>query len=181
MEDDEEEADPRWELIQQLVEYKKFKDAASDLKALELEQESIFSRRAPKPDFKLIEDRPAPKPDVDVFDLVKAVGTILQRIEEKNANTREIKADVWSVSQKIEMFRERIQTQTRFRFSELFAQDTRNEVVVTFLALLEMIRMKQLRALQSTPFEEIEICVAEARILILRKMMRKKPRIRILH
>ena len=163
LEDDEEEADPRWELIQQLVEYKKFKDAASDLKALELEQESIFSRRAPKPDFKLIEDRPAPKPDVDVFDLVKAVGTILQRIEEKNANTREIKADVWSVSQKIEMFRERIQTQTRFRFSELFAQDrTRNEVVVTFLALLEMIRMKQLRALQSTPFEEIEICVAEA-------------------
>ena len=163
LEDDEEEADPRWELIQQLVEYKKFKDAASDLKALELEQESIFSRRAPKPDFKLIEDRPAPKPDVDVFDLVKAVGTILQRIEEKNANTREIKADVWSVSQKIEMFRERIQTQSRFRFSELFAQDrTRNEVVVTFLALLEMIRMKQLRALQSTPFEEIEICVAEA-------------------
>ncbi|MEC9131514.1 MAG: segregation/condensation protein A, partial [Verrucomicrobiota bacterium] len=80
-----------------------------------------------------------------------------------NANTREIKADVWSVSQKIEMFRKRIQTQTRFRFSELFAQDrTRNEVVVTFLALLEMIRMKQLRALQSTPFEEIEICVAEA-------------------
>ena len=101
---------------------------------------------------------------MDVFDLVKAVGTILQRIEEKNANTREIKADVWSVSQKIEMFRERIQTQTRFRFSELFAQDrTHNEVVVTFLALLEMIRMKQLRALQSTPFEEIEICVAEAK------------------
>jgi segregation and condensation protein A len=90
------------------------------------------------------------------------VGTILKRLDEKTSNTREIKADVWSVSQKIEMFRERMQTQKRFRFSELFSQDrTRNEVVVTFLALLEMIRMKQLQAVQPGPFDEIEICVAE--------------------
>jgi len=162
LEEDEDETDPRWELIQQLVEYKKFKDAANQFKSLEIEQESVFTRRAPKPDFKFIEDRPAPRPEVDVFDLVKAVGTILKRLDEKTSNTREIKADVWSVSQKIEMFRERMQTQKRFRFSELFSQDrTRNEVVVTFLALLEMIRMKQLQAVQPGPFDEIEICVAE--------------------
>ena len=163
LEEDEDETDPRWELIQQLVEYKKFKDAANQFKSLEIEQESVFTRRAPKPDFKFIEDRPAPRPEVDVFDLVKAVGTILKRLDEKTSNTREIKADVWSVSQKIEMFRERMQSQKRFRFSELFSQDrTRNEVVVTFLALLEMIRMKQLQAVQPGPFGEIEICVAES-------------------
>ncbi len=161
LEDDEEGEDPRWELIRQLVEYKKFKDAAARLKEKELEQESIFVRQAPKPNFKLMEKREAPRPDVTVFDLVKAVGTILQRIEEKEGQTREIQADTWSVSQKIEMFRIRIQTQQRFRFSELFKEDrTRQEVVVTFLALLEMIRMKQLQAVQPSPFEEIEIHAA---------------------
>jgi len=158
LEDDDEGEDPRWELIRQLVEYKKFKDAAAQLKERELEQESIFTRHAPKPNFKLIETREAPKPDVSVFDLVKAVGIILQRIEDKAADTREISADTWSVSEKIEMFRQRIRKQPKFRFSELFAEDrTRQEIVVTFLALLEMIRMKQLRALQPAPFEEIEI------------------------
>ncbi|MBT5926265.1 MAG: segregation/condensation protein A [Verrucomicrobia bacterium] len=161
LEDDEEGEDPRWELIRQLVEYKKFKDAAAQLKEKELEQESIFVRQAPKPNFKLIESREAPRPQVNVFDLVKAVGTILQRIDEKAGETREIQADTWSVSQKIEMFRRRIKAQVRFRFSELFQDDlTRQEVVVTFLALLEMIRMKQLQAIQPGPFEEIEIHAA---------------------
>jgi segregation and condensation protein A len=163
LEDDDEGEDPRWELIRQLVEYKKFKDAAAQLKEKEIEQESIFVRQAPKPNFKLMETREAPRPDVSVFDLVKAVGTILQRIEDKEGQTREIQADTWSVSQKIEMFRERIQTQKHFKFSELFEDDrTRQEVVVTFLALLEMIRMKQLQAVQPSPFEEIEIQPAQA-------------------
>ena len=162
LDDDDEGEDPRWELIRQLVEYKKFKDAAAQLKEKELEQESIFVRQAPKPNFKLLETREAPRPDVNVFDLVKAVGTILQRIEDKEGQTREIQADTWSVSQKIEMFRKRIQTQKRFRFSELFEDDrTRQEVVVTFLALLEMIRMRQLQAVQPNPFEEIEIQSAQ--------------------
>ena len=120
LEDDDEGQDPRWELIRQLVEYKKFKDAAAQLKEKEIEQESIFVRQAPKPNFKLMETREAPRPDVSVFDLVKAVGTILQRIEDKEGQTREIQADTWSVSQKIEMFRKRTQTQKRFKFSELF-------------------------------------------------------------
>ena len=163
LEEDDEGQDPRWELIRQLVEYKKFKDAAAQLKEKEIEQESIFVRQAPKPNFKLMETREAPRPDVSVFDLVKAVGTILQRIEDKEGQTREIQADTWSVSQKIEMFRKRAQTQKRFKFSELFEDDrTRQEVVVTFLALLEMIRMKQLQAVQPSPFEEIEIQSAQA-------------------
>jgi segregation and condensation protein A len=158
LEEEEEGEDPRWELIQQLVEYKKFKDAAAQLKEKELEQESVYIRQAPKPDFKLMESREPPRPEVCVFDLVKAVGSILQRIQDKDAETRQIEADVWSVSQKIEMFRTRMRTRPRFKFSELFQQDrTRQEVVVTFLALLEMIRMKHLQAVQSEPFEEIEI------------------------
>jgi len=155
--DEEEEEDPRWELIRQLIEYRKFKDAAARLKDREIEQESVFTRVARKPDLRRLEPVRV-HPDTSVLDLVGAVGAILERIREKEASTREIHADAWSVSQKIAMIRERATRQTRFRFSELFHEELpRQEVVVTFLAILEMTRMKILRVIQSEPFAEIEI------------------------
>src|ERR1043165_9562248 len=63
-EDDEE--DPRWELIRQLVEYKKFKDAAAKLQQMEERQENVSRRKAPKPVFEAEPD----KPDVSIFDLI---------------------------------------------------------------------------------------------------------------
>src|SRR6267142_5419382 len=66
-EDEEEGTDPRWELIRQLVEYKKFKDAAAQLQILEARQELVFPRVPGKLEFE--SDAPAPKPDVSIFDL----------------------------------------------------------------------------------------------------------------
>src|SRR3954468_13925574 len=76
-EDDEE--DPRWELIRQLVEYKKFKDAAAQLQQLEERQENVYPREAPKPVF----ETEAQKPDVSIFDLINAVNTILKRVAQR--------------------------------------------------------------------------------------------------
>src|SRR4026209_1643705 len=67
-EDDTE--DPRWELIRQLVEYKKFKDAAAQLQTLEIRQENTFPRVPGKPEFP--EEASAAKPGVSLFDLVSA-------------------------------------------------------------------------------------------------------------
>src|SRR6266540_6820633 len=64
-EGEEEGEDPRWELIRQLVAYKKFKDAAAQLQVLEDRQENVYPREAPKPVF---ESEPQ-KPDVSIFDL----------------------------------------------------------------------------------------------------------------
>src|SRR6516164_4241508 len=77
VEGEEEGEDPRWELIRQLVEYKKFKDAAAQLQVLEERQEHIFPRVPGKIEF--TSDAPAPKPDVSLFDLLNAVNTVLQR------------------------------------------------------------------------------------------------------
>ena len=67
--------------------------------------------------------------------------------------------DRWTVSEKIELVMKAITERTSLKFSELFAAAmSRTEVVVTFLALLELIRMKQLAAVQAEPFGEIEIC-----------------------
>lgn len=147
--------DPRWELIRQLVEYKKFKDAAAKLQELELRQESIFPRLPPKLEFE--RDQAANKTEASIFDLVSAVSNILKRFTEKE-DLREIFEDKWSVSEKIELLRRRIGESSRMKFSEMFADATsRTEVVVTFLAMLELIRMKVLVAIQSEDFGDIEL------------------------
>ena len=155
-EGEDDEDDPRWELIRQLVEYKKFKDTAAQLQALELRQEQVFPRLPVKPEF---EPEPT-KATASVFDLLTAVNAILKRLQTRE-DLREIFEDKWSVSEKIESIRLVLGERPRVRFSELLAGAiTRAEVVVTFLALLELIRLKQLAAVQDEPFGEIEICPA---------------------
>jgi segregation and condensation protein A len=150
--------DPRWELIRQLVEYKKFKDAAGQLQALEARQEDIFPRLPVKPEF--APEAPA-KPDVTLFDLLNAVNAILKRVIQKE-DSRDVFEDRWTVSEKIELVMKTLTERPRVRFSELFASAmSRTEVVVTFLALLELIRLKQLVVAQTEPFAEIDICRAD--------------------
>ncbi|MGA2871605.1 MAG: segregation/condensation protein A, partial [Verrucomicrobiota bacterium] len=161
VEGEEEGEDPRWELIRQLVEYKKFKDAAAQLQALETRQENIFPRLPGKIEFTSLE-APA-KTEAGIFDLLNAVNAVLKRFQQKDAGTREIFEDKWTVSEKIEFVLATISERGAVKFSELFATAAnRSEVVCTFLALLELIRLKQLMCLQTDAFEEIEIRRAEA-------------------
>jgi segregation and condensation protein A len=157
-EPEDEGEDPRWELIRQLVEYKKFKDAASQLQALESRQADVFARTPGKLEF---EPEAAPaRPEVSIFDLVNAVNVVLKRFN-KREDLRDIFEDKWSVSQKLEHLLQLSSEKEALKFSELFEGVTsRSEVVVTFLALLELIRLKQLTCVQETAFGEIEICRA---------------------
>jgi segregation and condensation protein A len=82
---------------------------------------------------------------------------------EARQDIQEIFSERFSVSEKIDSILQRVATSTRFRFSDLFSDATsRIEVVVTFLALLELIRLKQVRAFQKNVFEEIEITAPTA-------------------
>jgi segregation and condensation protein A len=154
VEGEEDGDDPRWELIRQLVEYKKFKDVAGKLQERELAQENIFPRLPGKPDFVL--DAPVPRPQVSIFDLINAVSSVLKRFNQQD--TRDIFEDKWTVSEKIETLMSALKEKAKLRFSELFATaTTRTEVVVTFLAMLELIRLKQIVIEQADAFAEIEI------------------------
>ncbi len=151
--EEDDEVDPRWELIRQLVEYKKFKDAAGRLQERELIQENVYSRLPAKLGF----DAPRGRPEVSLFDLVNAVSSILQRHQQRD-DTRDVFEDKWTVSEKIDSLAKFIVTRAEAKFSELFATATsRLEVVVTFLALLELIRLKKLEVYQAEPFGEIVI------------------------
>jgi segregation and condensation protein A len=159
VEGEEEGEDPRWELIRQLVEYKKFKDAAAQLQSLEARQEHIFPRVPGKVEFEAAET-PA-KPEVSIFDLLNAVNTVLKRFEKREGAIREIYQDKWTVSEKIESILKAINERGSLKFSELFeGAASRGEVVCTFLALLELIRLKQLVCTQPEHFTEIEITKA---------------------
>jgi segregation and condensation protein A len=149
--------DPRWELIRQLVEYKKFKDAAAQLQTLEARQEDIFPRLPGTIEF--ASETPSRQP-ASLFDLVNAVNVVLKRFGAPE-DRRDIFEDKWSVSEKIEYLMRTLSERGSIKFSELFEGVTsRSEVVVTFLALLELIRLKQITALQKEPFGEIEVCRA---------------------
>jgi len=158
-EGEEDEEDPRWELIRQLVEYKKFKDAAGRLQARELERENIFPRSPGKPDLEIPPDPAGAQ--ASIFDLLGAVNQILQQHQAREG-PKEIEEDRWTVSEKIEHLRDIVVQRPSIRFSELFAVTTsRSEVVVTFLALLELIRLRIVQAQQSASFGEIEIIKAK--------------------
>ncbi|MDP9186855.1 MAG: segregation/condensation protein A [Verrucomicrobiota bacterium] len=158
-EEDAEEDDPRWDLIRQLIEYKKFKEAAAQLHDRALDQERIFTRDGGKT---LIGDTPLPLHEVGIFQLIHAFQEVIKRVDARE-DLQEIFGERFSVSDKIEKILERVGDGTPVRFSELFGQIvSRLEIVVTFLALLELIRLNQVRALQRKMFDEIEIAAIAA-------------------
>ncbi|MBA3273548.1 MAG: segregation/condensation protein A [Chthoniobacterales bacterium] len=159
-EEDAEEDDPRWDLIRQLIEYKKFKEAAGQLQARQLEQELIFVREPGAIDMPVF--APLRLGEVGIFQLINAFQTVIKRVEARE-DMREIFGEHYTVSDKIEWILQRVGDGVPLRFSELFvAMASRVEIVVTFLALLELVRLHQVRATQPKPFDEIEIVAAAA-------------------
>lgn len=151
-----EEEDPRFELIRQLIEYKKFKEAAASLRDQEALRESLFPRSPATPE--LAPQETLLVEEVGIFDLIHAFQKILKRLEKKPENLREIFAENFTVSDKIDHVLRVMQVGISLRFEELFADAaSRTEIVVTFLAMLELIRLKQLRVRQEAHFGEIWI------------------------
>ena len=157
-EEDVEEDDPRWDLIRQLIEYKKFKEAAAQLQVRQLEQERIFVREPNGID--LIASAPLRLGEVGVFQLINAFQAVIKRVEARD-DLREIFGEHYTVSDKIEWILQRMSDGVALKFSELFVRmASRVEIVVTFLALLELIRLRQVQATQADPFAEIELTAA---------------------
>jgi len=156
-EEEEDENDPRWELIRQLVEYKKFKDVAVQLQARNSVQEDIFRRGF---DVKSLADQATGKRvDAGIFDLITAFQQVLARI--KPEVRLDIIEDRFTVSDKIIHVQQLLEQRERILFRDLFPEDAgRTEIVVTFLALLELIRLNQIRAVQDEVFGEIQLVKA---------------------
>ena len=153
-----EEDDPRWDLIRQLIEYKKFKEAAAQLHVRALERERIFTRDGGATT--KTADAPLRLAEVGIFQLIHAFQDVIKRVEARE-NLQEMFGEHFTVSDKIDIILKRVADGASVRFTELFGDiASRVEIVVTFLALLELIRLKQVRAIQRNVFDEIEIAAA---------------------
>ncbi|MGZ5024039.1 MAG: segregation and condensation protein A [Chthoniobacterales bacterium] len=159
-EEDAEEDDPRWDLIRQLIEYKKFKEAAAQLQVRQLEEAGRFVRQTNGVD--PIAAAPLHLGEVGIFQLINAFQNVIKRLEARE-DLQEIFGEHYTVSDKIEWILQHVADGVPLRFSELFASmASRVEIVVTFLALLELIRLRQVRATQSDAFAEIELAAFAA-------------------
>jgi len=162
-EDETDEDDPRWELVRQLVEYKKYKDAAFELQQCLARQENVHGRGGSvKPD--LGADGSLPFDKVGLFDLLSVFQKVLARAS-ANEDLMDIFEDRFTVSDKIQFIQGRMAERNRLVFEELFvAGASRTEIVVTFLAILELIRLKQIGVAQESPFSPIELVKLAAEI-----------------
>jgi segregation and condensation protein A len=160
-EEEEEEEDPRWDLVRQLVEYKKFKDVANQLQEREYYQENVFdfggkSALAIEPD-----DPGLGLQDVGLFDLIAAFNEVLKKAPPEQLG--EIAADRYTVADKIDHVLKSVRSGKALRFSKMFGQmASRNEIICTFLALLELLRLRQISAVQDAHFGDILITQSEA-------------------
>ena len=168
IDDSAEEDDPHWDLIRQLIEYKKFKDVASHLQTVEINRLDLFARPpAAPPDRTEAEETLAGAlalGDLGVFDLLGAFQRMLRRCEQRHRAAEDtgtvIFEENYTVADKIERLRGLVAGAkgAPLVFSALFEPAaSRVELVVTFLALLELVRLKQLKIEQSDAFDEILI------------------------
>src|SRR5437588_3878456 len=113
-EEDAEEDDPRWDLIRQLIEYKKFKEAAAQLHDRALEQERIFTRDGGNV---AISETPMPLHEVGIFQLINAFQEFIKRVEARE-DLQEIFGERFSVSDKIEKIFNELANGSPCRFSD---------------------------------------------------------------
>jgi segregation and condensation protein A len=149
---DEEEGDPREELIRRLLEYQKYKQAAADLNERGALGRDVFLRGSKTPEA----DGPAPLAPVELWTLLDAFGKVLARA--KVDLQHEVSFDRMSITDRITQLMEKLQGKPSCRFEDLFdGQRTRFDLIITFLALLEMTRLKMTRLYQPDPLAEIFI------------------------
>lgn len=157
-EDSEDGEDPRWELVQQLIEYKKFKEAARQLDEISTEASNLLAREWSARD-DIVQERPL-KP-VDRIDLWNVFNKVLRRLADKIA-VGEIHDESYTVAECMESILHRIETSKEFMFTDLFA-DMKSihstYIVASFLALLELCRMRRLELEQAANFSDIR-CTA---------------------
>lgn len=140
---DEGEIDPRDELVRNLLEYRTFKEAAHCFAAREEDRRKVYSR----PALKLPEDEPAEETvDVTVLDLLEALQGVLKNIA--GQAIYHVVPESVTVEEKIAAIRKSLERRSEVLFTELFGGYSKIEVIVTFLAILEMIKLQEIVARQ---------------------------------
>jgi segregation and condensation protein A len=152
--EEEDEGDPREELVQRLIEYRQFKEAANTLKLREEERRQLFERgMVPSED----EAGPRPLAPATLYDLLDALNRVLARVPHE-VPTYAVEGEQYDLEEKIAQLGRVLAERRQVSFIDLLAScRARAEMIVTFIALLEMIKLGDARVVQAEPFGDITI------------------------
>lgn len=151
----EEQEDPRAELVRRLLEYEKFKQIAEDLRQRETDQKEIFKRSKVEIE-KEIEGNKEVYFEASIFDLINAFSQALKDVPKEVFY--EVIKDEFTIEEKVHEILHLLLITSAVRISGLFSKaKNKIEIIVTFLAILELIRMKEIVARQTEVFQDIEI------------------------
>jgi len=154
----EEEEDPRAELVKRLLEYEKFKQVAENLREREVSQQEVFKH--PKSENTQGDQAPDKEEgqyfEASIFDLINAFSQALKDVPREVFY--EVVKDQFTVEQKVHGILHLLLVQSEIKLSELFRESkSKMEIIVIFLAILELAKMKEIVARQDAEFEDIVI------------------------
>jgi segregation and condensation protein A len=149
----EETGDPREELVRRLLEYQKYKDAAEQLARQDILDRDVFPRRVP------LEAVPIPEEEVglqefSVLKLIEALDRVIERLAPKPQH--EVVREQVSLPEAMQRVIDRLRAEGSCSFESLFDEHTtRQQMIITFLALLEMVKRRLIRVSQEAPLADI--------------------------
>lgn len=152
------EIDPREELVQKIIEYRKFKNAANELKPVgERELKAYYKLQE---DLSIFEEKSLDIEDFDINLLIQCVNKLMEKrnTHEESSSIHEIQKEEHSVKDSIEHIIKAIKLNTTIKFSQLLnPYSTKNEIIAYFLALLELVKQRKINIIQDENFSDIII------------------------
>ena len=147
-EEEPEEEDPRAELVRRLLEYKRFKEAARQLRECETERAQYHVRKVRYPFTDQLDLEPQLR--IEMYDLLSALTGIMDRVQA--APIHQIEREPFTVEEKIDLILGSVRARETVRFEECFENDAiKMEVIVTFIAILELVKRGMLAVFQTEP------------------------------
>ncbi len=158
-EEDDYEDDPKELLIQRLLNYKKYKEITNEFKELESTRKQFFTKEPSNLNYyATIEEKES---DVSLNDLLNAVNELLKRKENEIPVENKITKKELSVIDKVSKIRRILNIKKEVNFSELFDVNTKEEVIVSFLSILELVKKNEIILTQDKNFNMIKVALKE--------------------
>lgn len=158
-EDDDYEEDPRELLIERLLAYKRYKEVTSEFKDLELTRKMVFTREPDNLNRYVKEDENSE--ELGVADLIDAFNNLLKRKELDKPIATKITKKELSVTEKVNKIKNILRNKKKINFEDIFEVSTKEEVIISFLSVLEMVKKDEILLTQEGNFKNIVISLKE--------------------
>ncbi len=159
MDEDNYEEDPREILIERLLAYKKYKNVTKEFKDLELTRKMVFTKEPDNLNRYIREE--VKDEELGVSDLIDAFNNLMKRKELDRPLATKITKKELSVSEKVNKIKNILKNKKKINFEEIFEVPTKEEVIISFLSVLEMVKKDEILLTQEGNFKNIVISLKE--------------------